>query len=95
MSDDGKVVSLESKRPHLSGEARCLGCKHEWSAAVPMGSIWLECPKCSLKYGRLIHPVERGGKQWVCNCGNDLFHLKPEGMYCPCCGDWVTGWENG
>ena len=36
--------------PHISGDARCLACKHEWVAVAPIGTIWLECPACKDDY---------------------------------------------
>ena len=89
------VISLAARReenmPHVSGIAICLDCKHEWAAVAPVGVVWLECPSCSLARGRFKYQHERDGEQWKCNCGNDLFHVKPEGIYCPNCGVWCEG----
>ena len=89
------VISLAEKReesgPHLSGIAICLDCKHEWVAVAPIIENefnWLECPSCGLMKGRFKYHYERDGEQWECNCGNDLFHVKPKGIYCPNCGQW-------
>lgn len=86
------VVNLEQAReerkPHMTGPARCLDCKHEWVAVAPVGTIWMECPKCSLIRGRFVNQVERDGDHWVCNCGNDLFYVTSDGAYCPNCGGW-------
>jgi hypothetical protein len=32
--------------------------------------------------------VAHGRDHWHCQCGNDLFHATPAGMYCPNCGEW-------
>lgn len=91
---NAKVVDLADRRPdpHVAGPARCLACKHEWAAVAPTGTLWLECPECSLLRGRFLWPVERSGlPHWVCGCGNDVFHVTPQGYYCPNCGVWATG----
>ena len=89
------VVNLSKERAsresHLSGEAVCLFCRHEWVAVAPVGALWLECPECELSLGRLRFAVGRDGLEWSCGCGNDLFHIKPEGIYCPQCGAWQEG----
>lgn len=85
------IINLDDKRPHLSGNAKCLGCGHIWVAVAPIGTIWLECPNCSSIKGRHIYPVERSVDRWVCNCGNDLFYMSINGVYCPNCGEWQTG----
>jgi hypothetical protein len=90
------VVNLADVRlenlPHTAGTAICLDCKYEWVAVAPVGTIWLECPKCGLVRGRFKFQHERDGEHWVCNCGNDLFHIRPDGMYCPNCGQWQEGY---
>lgn len=82
------VAAKEEREPHMSGKARCLACKHEWEAVAPLGTIWLDCPECTLERGRFIGPCERDGSFWRCNCGNHLFEITPEGVYCPNCGVW-------
>jgi len=93
------VINLAERReenmPHISGVAMCLDCKNEWAAVAPHLDgfpIWLECPKCGLIRGRFKYQHERFGEQWSCGCGNDLFHIKPEGIYCPNCGTWQEGY---
>jgi len=71
---------------HLSGIAKCLSCKHEWIYVAPVGTVWLECPACTLLMGRLAGPVDRIGYSWECNCGNELFKITPKEIYCICCG---------
>lgn len=87
MSDD--VIDFETRRterqPHLAGEARCLSCGHRWAAVAPVGADWLECPQCGLEKGVFSFPYRREGPHLECNCGNDLFHVTPEGVYCPNC----------
>jgi rubredoxin len=97
---DEKIISLRAKReeknPHMTGDARCLVCGHEWVAVAPIGTLWLECPKCTAHMGRFMGPVhrpERAGGQFICGicatCGNDLFYVTPEHIYCPVCGEEV------
>jgi len=80
----------EEEVPHCTGEARCLDCKHTWAAVAPLGVIWLECPACSLVRGRFVNYVARGDHYWECNCGNDLFKVTPDFIYCPNCGQEQT-----
>lgn len=107
MSTDN-VISLSNKRaerdassleegndPHMEGKARCLACGHEWHAVAPTGMVWMECPSCSLIRGRFVAQVERKGPHWHCHCGNELFCVTPDGIYCPNCGDWHFPFEHG
>ena len=48
------------REPHLSGAAVCLACKHEWVAVAPVGTVWMECPACSLERGRYLGAVNVG-----------------------------------
>lgn len=71
----------------VQGTALCLECKHEWQAVCPDPDIWLECPSCHLHKGRFKHPYAPvGGSLWICNCGNNLFHITLDGYFCPNCG---------
>lgn len=79
------------REPHLSGTGVCLACRHEWVAVAPVGTVWMECPACSLERGRFKGSVGMGGLHWHCKCGNDLFHATQDGMYCPNCGEWQHG----
>jgi hypothetical protein len=72
---------------HISGEARCLSCKHKWVAVAPVETVWLECPACALEHGRFYYHFEPEA-HWQCGCGNDLFYCSDDGVVCPCCGKW-------
>jgi Zn finger protein HypA/HybF involved in hydrogenase expression len=87
------VVSLDDHRPHISGTAKCMDCGHEWPAVAPIGVCTLECPKCGTMRGTWKFDVSRDEPYWTCNCGNKLFYMTPEGMFCPRCGDWQVGYE--
>lgn len=77
--------------PHVAGPCKCLECGHEWEAVRPLGDCWwLECPSCGLEKGRPIGPYLRDAPHWLCNCGNDLFHITPNGAYCPHCNATMT-----
>lgn len=92
---NGKVVSLDKHRPRLEGVAKCLACQHEWEAMVPIGSVWLICPKCKLERGRFIYHMMREEYQhWSCTCGNDLFYITRDGEYCPNCAKWRVDDDN-
>jgi len=89
------IIDLSKERndrlPHLSGEARCMLCGKEWVAVAPVGTPWLECPECHSEKGYMKFHVQRTGSEWICNCGNDLFRVTPDGYYCPNCGTWQKG----
>ena len=81
----------EARTPHMTGPAKCLDCGHEWTAVAPTGTTWMVCPACGLQRGRFAYPAEAPDAHWVCDCGNDLFHVSPSGILCPNCGQWVQG----
>jgi hypothetical protein len=89
------VIDLETARerrkeeevhPHSSGKAFCLDCLHEWAAVAPLGTLWLECPACTLVRGRFKFFHEYEAQHWTCNCGNNMFQVILAGIYCPNCG---------
>ena len=94
-----EVVSLaawkEENGPHLAGSARCISCRHEWVSVAPVGTVWLDCPSCGMAKGRLVNPVLKDGLHWHCLCGNDIFYCHADGFYCPNCGEWQYGDEDG
>lgn len=82
----------EKHDPHTSGQARCLGCKHEWVAVAPVGTYWLQCPHCSRNLGKYIFAFNfPDDLHWTCKCGNDLFYAMNDGYYCPNCGEIQKG----
>jgi hypothetical protein len=83
------VVCLAERRPHLTGEAVCLACKHEWVGVAPIGTVDIECPECKSQKGVLKHFVHRDGLHYLCNCGNPLLFATPDGCYCANCGVWA------
>ena len=87
------VVSLDERRPHLAGFAKCLNCGHEWTFVAPIGTTVFACPRCGL---------ERGVNQGVCvppvaqaciDCGGQVFWLCPAGPMCLSCGTTMPGWR--
>lgn len=85
------VIPFQKKEKHVEGPAICLDCKHEWEAVIPQDSIesaldWLECPNCHLHKGRFKYKFTAGPDIWICACGNDLFQITSECVYCPNCG---------
>lgn len=81
------VIRLDEARPHLCGPARCLRCKHEWTAVGPVGEWCLTCPSCGLDTGvRAALCMPDGVNAWTCNCGNWFFVLLHDGTICPNCG---------
>lgn len=87
------VHSINEARPHATGLAVCLECRHEWEAAVPLPVDWFKCPACTLEKGRFKYHIKRGDEYWECACGNDLFYLTRGGAYCPMCGEQSSAWE--
>lgn len=81
-------IKPDEMEEHNVGRAKCLACRHEWEAIAPVGTIWLECPACTLERGRFIAQTQRDGLHWACNCGCDLFYINETGTYCPNCGVW-------
>jgi hypothetical protein len=88
----------EDDGPHLSGDARCNGCGHEWVAVAPIGSAdspfgELACPACNALKGVLVrHCIyEREGFQhWHClSCRGLLFSivLRTDGEPMICCAN--------
>ena len=87
----GVVIPICPEPAHFTGPAVCLDCKHEWVAVAPVGTVYLECPKCGTEKGRSKYPIQYSGLEWQCQCGNNLFHITPDGCYCPCCGVYQSG----
>ena len=91
-----KVKSLDDykrkKTPHVTGEVRCLACRHEWVAVVPDTlEEPFECPNCGVNKGRFKYPYSppKGCALWTCNCGCDLFYKLSSGyLMCPNCGSY-------
>jgi Zn finger protein HypA/HybF involved in hydrogenase expression len=91
-----KIIGFNSLKEmfsrHVAGEARCLSCDHNWAGVAKDVQDWLECPKCHRNLGRLINHVEKTGEMhWTCSCGNDLFYIQPNRIYCPNCGETQEG----
>lgn len=82
------VVNLDEHRPHTTGTAICLACRHEWEAVAPIGVEWLQCPQCLLTRGLFKMPFEISGRpRWACGaCENDLLFVYEDGLFCPNCG---------
>lgn len=78
--------------PHVSGEARCMECEHTWVAVAPIGVTNFECPNCHTHKGVWCSPIAWSAYPVrTCECGNQFYHITPEGAYCPRCGDWDWG----
>ncbi len=93
----GTVHNLDDYRPHVTGQARCLDCNHEWVAVAPNAAEWLECHACTLMRGRFVYGCspEAGSPVYMCpGCGNDVFHAQPAGLFCLNCGCTDTTWRH-
>lgn len=86
-------AAAEKPTPHFDGPAVCLACKHEWHAAIPVGEdpCKMTCPACNAERGTFATHIETKGQHWHCACGNHLFAITAEGVYCPCCATWQFG----
>ena len=89
----GDIVEFnppEETEDYLVGEAVCTKCRHTWAAAAPVGTGDLWCPKCNLDRGafRFNSYPKEGTPVWNCDCGNDLFHVSDDGVFCIGCGSW-------
>lgn len=85
------AAAKENKTPHNYGQARCLGCHHEWTAVAPAGMTVLECPRCETDKGVFLGLVLiRDENHWVCQCGNRFFCFTKTQTYCPVCGTTQT-----
>lgn len=91
----GEVVSLkqtEQVERHLSGQARCLACKHEWVAITEVtGDGYdgaLECPECGICRGQFKWPFQgpKSEKVWTCSCDGQVFMITEAGTRCVGCG---------
>lgn len=76
MSGDNIVsfaAAREERSPHFAGEAKCVGCGHEWAAVAPAGTQRLDCPSCDLPKGVWKHPfgAADGDRLFICNCGSE------------------------
>lgn len=77
---------IEENTPHAAGPVKCLICKYKFIVVTPVGELWFECPKCKVEKATWCFPIEKDKNHWKCNCGNWLFYITPEGIYCPNCG---------
>jgi hypothetical protein len=67
-----------SSEEHISGEAICVGCKHQWVVVAPTGTVDLECPSCGAFRGVYKYPVvtKEGSEEFVHSCGCKYFQLE-------------------
>lgn len=91
-----RTINLEQWKAEnglkLEGEAQCLACGEHWVGSTPIGTTWIECPKCGSERGVFRYPIEYMTKHWFCTCGGSLFYITPKGCYCPACGLYQKGY---
>lgn len=90
----GDVANLDAYRPHLSGEAICVGCGHVAISVAPVGVTWFACGSCGAHRAHMRLPcevVKDTASVWTCPCGCTLLQcFKDEtgvGFVCVNCGD--------
>ena len=90
------IISLQEYRPHLSGTARCLFCRHEWVAIADVGNHHgYECPACGLYRGAMLGLMHPRKSVFICNCGCDIFIIcGDEGVMCVNCGTVARGYDD-
>lgn len=97
-----KVISLAERRPHISGNARCSACGHEFVAVVPVGDVWFECPNCGTERALMRYPVldePAWPNVFACNCGCDVFAIRSDEVgdvriACLACGETQNPWRS-
>lgn len=63
----GDVIPLLSRKMHLQGEAKCLGCGVLWRAVVPAGTNQpFECLQCGATKAIFTKFVQLDAKLWCC-----------------------------
>ena len=98
MSDESNnVIDFAQKKlensPHLTGNAVCMACLHEWAVVCPLGVYEFECPKCGCLKGVPKTYIAPKGEVWVCKCGNAFMYIKSGGrVMCANCGFYHEGW---
>lgn len=83
-----KFQRIKDNDHHLSGEAVCLECQHRWTAVVPVGVDYMDCPNCGTNKGVWHYRTAAvDDTRWVCTCGGDAHYVLPE-QRCQCirCG---------
>jgi hypothetical protein len=81
------VISINQAKPHISGDAHCIGCGHDWVAVAPIGTSVIDCPECKGAKGIFVNLCcKLSEAHLTCSCGNDFLHITPGGFYCPKCG---------
>lgn len=88
-----KPVCDDPGTPHLTGQAICGNCRHEWVQVAEVGTTTLDCPECKRTWGVFKNMVEPKFS-WRCNCGEQLFWLTPDGAMCRRCGGITTDWAS-
>lgn len=91
-----EIISLDARRPHMDGEAKCAACGHRWRAVAPIGTPNLECPECATHHGVWMHPAMAQRPLWQCACGNEFFVIHDDRIMCSRCGASQHGmWDHG
>lgn len=90
------ILSFDDKKQDrqgdgwLTGETVCLACGDKGAAVAPCGTgPFLECDKCGCMKKVFTGAFHRNESvEWSCDCGNTLFKINPDGIYCPICGKY-------
>lgn len=78
----------ESIEPTLAGPTVCMGCRHEWVAVAPVGTVTFRCPACELDKGVAAGFVLKAEEEsFHCGCGGFLFVIHRSQTMCAACGE--------
>lgn len=92
-----EIVSLNERRPHLSGIFKCGACKKEWDGVAPVGTSSFECPFCGSERAYSKHHVSmpEGSLAYTClSCDGYLFSFNLDGdALCAGCGISHEPWS--
>lgn len=97
-----EVLSLDQYRPHMTGQARCTACGHDFVAVAPVGETWFECPKRGTERALLRYPVldePAWPNEYQCNCGCSVFAIRSDSsgdvrIACLSCGVTQNPWAS-
>lgn len=70
--------------------AQCINCQHEFMLSQEKGQEWYECPSCHTHKARVKYEYLRPEPTLECQCGNKLFFITQQHIYCPNCGRDIT-----
>ena len=71
----------------------CFACGAIYEKPTLTPTEWGPCPSCGLKALATHTPAQPMSPALHCDCGNALFNVTPDGVFCPRCGEYQQGVE--